>query len=401
MPTRKILHLDLDAFFCAVEELRQPQLVGKPFAVGGRPEERGVVASCSYPARLCGVRSAMPMARALTLCPKLIIVPSSHGLYEQASEQVMAILGDMTPLLEQISIDEAFLDVTDLPRSAVDIARDLQARIRRETRLPCSLGVASNKLVAKMATDFGKASRRGSGEYPNAIHEVPPGQEAAFLMPLPVDALWGIGPKTAARLAELGIHTLGEIAAMPERSLRALFGRSGHELGQRALGIDDRPVSVERVVKSISQEVTFDRDVQDGDALEGTLWRLSEQVAMRLRAEGYSGTTVRLKLRWPDFTTPTRQHSLAQPTDHDELIYRVTLELFHNLWRPGMPVRLLGVGVSGLGHRAQQLGLWDAQSEKDRKLLEAMDTLRARFGETAIQRGRSLKRATKRKPQQE
>jgi len=389
---RKILHLDLDAFFCAVEEQRRPELVGKPFAVGGRPEERGVVASCSYPARRCGVHSAMPMSRALSICPQLIIVPSNHALYREASERVMSILHTVTPLLEQISIDEAFLDVSDLPESGLEIARELQARIRRETRLPCSLGIAANKLVAKMATDFGKASRKGSGEYPNALYEVPAGQEAAFLRPLPVDALWGIGPKSAARLGAMGIHTVGEIAALPDRTLRSMFGRTGFELGQRARGIDDRPVVVEHAVKSISQEVTFDRDLSGQEALEGTLWRLSEQVGQRLRQEGYAGTTIRIKLRWPDFVTPTRQHSLDQPTDQDELIYHVALELFHSLWKPGMAVRLLGVGVSGLGQRVHQPGLWDSQTERDRKLTDAIDSLRARFGEKAIRRGRSLDR---------
>lgn len=392
MAARKILHLDLDAFFCAVEELRQPELVGKAFAVGGRPDERGVVASCSYPARRCGVHSAMPMSRALRVCPQLIIVSSSHGLYRQASEQVMAILRDVTPLLEQISIDEAFLDVSDLPGSGHDLALDLQQRIRRETRLPCSLGIATNKLVAKMATDYGKASRKGSGAYPNAIYEVPPGEEAAFLRPLPAEALWGIGPKSAARLAELGIHTVGEIAALPDRTLRSLFGRTGYDLGQRARGIDERKVVVEHAVKSISQEITFDRDIAGQDVLEGHLWRMTEQVGLKLRQEGFSGTTIRIKLRWPDFTTPTRQHSLAQPTDHDEVIYRVALELFHSLWKPDLPVRLLGVGVSGLGQRAHQPGLWDTQTEKDRKLQEVLDGLRARFGDRAIQRGRSLDR---------
>lgn len=389
---RKILHLDLDAFFCAVEELRRPELVGKAFAVGGRPEERGVVASCSYPARRCGVHSAMPMGRALSTCPHLIIVPSNHELYREASERVMAILRTVTPLLEQISIDEAFLDVSDLPGSGAEIARALQARIRRETQLPCSLGVATNKLVAKMATDYGKASRKGSGAYPNAVYEVAAGQEAAFLKPLPAEALWGIGPKSAERLSAMGIHTVGEIGALPDRTLRALFGRAGFELGQHARGIDERPVVLEHSVKSISQEVTFDRDLTGQEVLEDTLWRLSEQVGQRLRQEGYAGTTIRIKLRWPDFVTPTRQHSLGQPTDQDEMIYRVALELFHSLWKPGMAVRLLGVGVSGLGQRVHQPGLWDSQSERERKLTDVIDSLRGRFGEKAIRRGRSIAR---------
>ncbi|MBI4771414.1 MAG: DNA polymerase IV, partial [Chloroflexi bacterium] len=204
---RKILHLDLDAFFCAVEEQRDPALRGQAFAVGGRPEARGVVASCSYAARRFGVRSAMPMARAVKLCSGLIIVPSRHKVYSDVSRQVMERLYDLTPLVEQISIDEAFLDVSDLPESGEALARRLQATMRDELRLPCSLGVATNKLVAKIASDVGKAAAR-TGAPPNAILVVPPGEEAAFLAPLPAAALWGVGPKTATRLAGLGIHTI-------------------------------------------------------------------------------------------------------------------------------------------------------------------------------------------------
>ncbi len=207
----KIMHLDLDAFFCAVEEQRDASLVGKPFAVGGKPSERGVVASCSYAARQSGVHSAMPMARAVKLCPGLLVVPARHGVYSAVSRQVMARLHNLTGLVEQISIDEAFMDVSDLPEPGLVLAQRLQATIREELSLPCSIGVATNKLVAKMATDVGKASRRG-GQPPNAIQVVPPGQEAAFLAPLPIQALWGVGPKTAARLNELGVRTVGDLA---------------------------------------------------------------------------------------------------------------------------------------------------------------------------------------------
>jgi DNA polymerase IV len=391
MAIRKIIHLDLDAFFCAVEERLHPDLKGKPFAVGGRPDERGVVSSCSYPARQYGIHSAMPMSRALGLYPKLIVIPGHHPVYQEASEQVMEVLGRFSPLVEQISIDEAFLDVSDLPDPSLEIARGLQKEIGRETSLPCSLGVASNKLVAKMATDFGKASHR-SGTYPNAIQVVPPGQEALFLAPLPTQALWGIGPKTAARLASMGMHTIGELAGLPDPVLKRLFGRLGTELGRHARGIDDRPVVVEHTVKSISQEITFDRDINNRSMLEDTLWTLAEQVGQRLRAEGYCGTTIRLKLRWSDFTTPTRQLTLNQSTDVDDVIYDVALELFKSLWEDGTPVRLLGVGVSGLGQRMFQLGLWDTQSAKERKLLGVMDELKKRFGEQAIQRGRNMNR---------
>src|SRR4030042_6353395 len=208
---RKILHIDLDAFFCSVEENNDPRLFGKPFAVGGRPDQRGVVASCSYAARRFGVRSAMAMAQAKKICPGLIIISGRHGDYGIISRQVMDYLKSLTPLLEQVSIDEAFLDLTDLPEPGDVLAAKIQKYIQDQYHLPCSIGVATNKLVAKIATDFGKASKR-SNEPPRAIKSIQHGEEARFLAPLPTIALWGIGPKTAARLAELGIHTIGDIA---------------------------------------------------------------------------------------------------------------------------------------------------------------------------------------------
>lgn len=386
---RKILHLDLDAFFCAVEEQRDPSLRGKPFAVGGRPEERGVVASCSYMARKYGVRSAMPMSRAVKLCPGLLIVPARHRAYGQASDRVMERLYNLTALVEQISIDEAFLDVSDLPQPGESIARQLQRTIRDELGLPSSLGIATNKLVAKIATDVGKASVRTDG-YPNAIMVVPPGKEAEFLAPLPVTALWGVGPKTADQLRRLGVTTIGELARWPETDLARRFGKSGYDLARHAQGNDDRPVETAREAKSISQETTFARDVSDAKFLRRTLRDLSDQVGRRLRESGLAGTTVKLKLRWPDFTTLTRQTTLAQPTDLDDEIYGAAQELFDGEWRPGRAVRLLGVGVSGLGPPMRQLSLWDEKPEKNRRLLEAVDKLRDKFGDDVLKRGSNL-----------
>ncbi|NLG73139.1 MAG: DNA polymerase IV, partial [Chloroflexi bacterium] len=333
---RKILHLDLDAFFCSVEELHNPDLRGKPFAVGGRPDQRGVVASCSYAARRFGVRSAMPMARALQLCPELLIVPSRHGVYSQVSAQVMERLHNLTPLVEQVSIDEAFLDVSDLPDPVEDIARRLQTQIRTELSLPCSIGAATSKLLAKTANDVGKAAARGDGP-PNAITVVPPGQEAAFLAPLPVGALFGVGPKTAARLEELGIYTIGDLARRSPEEMERRFGRSGFEMVLRARGIDDRPLETSRETKSISQETTFARDIRDEHTLKRTLLRLSEGVGRRLRREGLAGTTVKIKLRWEDFTTLTRQVTLPQPSNLDHEIYAAALYQFNSNWPPGRP----------------------------------------------------------------
>ena len=387
---RTILHLDLDAFFCSVEERRNPALVGRPFAVGGRPERRGVVSSCSYAARQYGVRSAMPMARALRLCRELIVVPPDFRAYEQASEQVMAQLHQLTPLVEQLSIDEAFLDVSDLPEPGEVIARRLQASINQAPGLPCSLGVASNKLVAKIANNVGKALAR-SERPPNAIQVVPPGQEAAFLAPLPVQELWGVGPKTAQRLADLGIHTIGQLAAWPEAELVLQLGRHARDLIQRARGIDDSPIEPEREAKSLSQETTFAHDIADEQLLHRTLRQLAEQVGRRLRRQHLSGSTVKIKLRWADFTTLTRQVTLEQPTNLDNEIYAAAVQLFSQAWLPGKRVRLVGVGVSGFAPPVYQLGLWTAPSlEHERRLQAALDKIRDRFGEQAIRRARQL-----------
>jgi DNA polymerase-4 len=387
---RKILHLDLDAFFCAVEEQRDPTLRGQAFAVGGQPETRGVVAACSYAARRFGIHSAMPMTRAIKLCPHLIIVPSHYAAYQAASQQVMARLHQLTPLVEQLSIDEAFLDVSDLPDPAEEVARRLQTTINTDLGLPCSLGVATNKLVAKMANNVGKAAAP-PGQTPNALQVVPPGQEAAFLAPLPVEALWGVGPKTAERLHSLGLRTIGQMAHWPESDLVRRFGQHGADLARHARGLDERPVETEHEAKSISQETTFARDVSDGAILRETLHRQAEQVGWRLRRQGWRGTTVKLKLRWADFTTLTRQVSLEQPTDLDSDIYEAALGLFEPTWPPGKRVRLIGVGVSGFERPACQLELWtDPQQERARRLQPVLDELRQRFGRQAIRRGSQL-----------
>ena len=376
----------LDAFFCAVEETRDPSLRGKPFAVGGRPEERGVVASCSYAARAFGVHSAMPMSRALRLCPGLIIVSPRHRVYSEASKQVMERLRQLTPLVEQISIDEAFLDLSDLRASPERLARDLQAGIRDDLGLPCSIGIAANKLVAKIATEVGKKAARG-GAPPFALTIVPPREEAAFLAPLPADMLWGVGPKTAARLAELGIHTIGDIARWPESNLMALFGENGRDLSRHARGIDERSVVTEHETKSISQEVTFSRDVRDDKVLEETLREQAADVARELRRNDLAGKTVKLKLRWPDFTTLTRQITLNQATDQEEEIAAPAAALLRSVRRSGQPVRLIGVGVSGLGPPVRQLSLWDDGGERSRKLREALDALQEKYGVDVIHKG--------------
>jgi len=387
MMPRTILHLDLDAFFCAVEETRDPSLRGKAFAVGGKPDERGVVASCSYAARMFGVRSAMPMVRALRLCPQLIIVSSRHRIYGEVSKQVMARLNKLTPLVEQISIDEAFLDISDINESPERLARGLQAEIRDELNLPCSIGIATNKLVAKIATEVGKKGAK-SGSPPFALTIVPAGEEAVFMASLPAEMLWGVGPKTSARLNELGIHTIGDIAKWPESEMIRLFGENGRELSRHAKGLDDRPIVTERETKSISQEETFVRDVHDDKSLEKTLREQAAEVARQLRKNNLAGTTIKLKIRWPDFTTLTRQMTLSQPTDQSEEISIVALDLMRTIRKSGQAVRLIGVGVSGLGPPIRQLSLWDTESEKAKKLREIVKELQEKYGKDVINRGK-------------
>lgn len=384
---RTILHLDLDAFFCSVEEIQNPDLRGKPFAVGGKPNERGVVASCSYPARALGIRSAMPMSRAIQLCRDLIIVPGRHRLYREYSEKVMTKLRYLTPLVEQISIDEAFLDISDIRQDPARLALNLQTAIRTELNLPSSIGIASNKLVAKIANEVGKKSSKRKDEPPSGLTIVPAGEEAKFLAPLPADMLWGVGPKTNARLAELGIHTIGDIANWPQKELVNLFGENGRDLWQHANGIDNRPIVTEYETKSISQETTFSVDIRDEKTLEKTLREQAQDVARQLRKNDLVGKTVKLKIRWHDFTTLTRQITLPTSTDNEDDIFRTALRLLKTVRKQNQAVRLIGVGVSGIGSPVRQLSLWDVGSEKSRKLQEVVDELQEKYGRNVIRKG--------------
>jgi DNA polymerase-4 len=320
----------------------------------------------------------------------LIVVPGDHRRYGAMSRRVMGIVRTTTTLIEQISIDEAFLDVTGLSMPADQIARMLQQRIRDELKLPCSLGVASNKLVAKIANNVGKARSGKSGEPPQAILVVRQGDEAKFLAPLATKELWGVGPKTEERLAQLGLRTIGDIAAIPDDELATRFGKHGADLSRRAKGIDDRSVVTYHKPKSVSQERTYIRDVSDVHELHRTLRRLSAGVARQLKRKRLTGTTVRLKLRWSDFTTPTRQTTLDRPTDDEDEIYRTVIDLFERLWTPGRPVRLLGAGVGGLGKQARQMSLWDAPDERAERLQAAVRRVRQRYGDGAIRRGDEL-----------
>ena len=379
-----IAHLDLDAFFCAVEELYTPALRGVPFAVGGTPDGRGVVASCSYPARMQGVHSAMPMGQALRICPNLQVISHRRGAYTQASRKVMEKIRQITPLVEQISIDEAFFDLSN-QADAERIARDLQLDIFNTLRLPSSIGIAANKLVAKIANDYGKSLKR-DGTPPRAFTVVPTGEEATFLAPLPVKKLWGVGPKTEERLAALGIRTIGDLANQDELKMLQRFGQVGYEITRRARGIDKRPIVTEREAKSISQETTFSKDTRDKRELQRVLRKLSHKVCERLQRKNLVARTVKIKIRWSDFTTLTRQTTLQTHTNESDVFIHAAEKLFNEHWQ-GRPLRLIGMGVSGLEKSQQQIGLWDHDWEKERHVEDALAEIQKKFGDSAIKRG--------------
>jgi DNA polymerase IV len=382
---RTILHVDLDAFFVSVELLDKPELRGKPTAVGGRPDERGVIASASYEARKFGVRSAMPTRTALQLCPDLILLSSHHDLYAQHSRRIMTMLLEITPQIEQLSIDEAFFDITGTELrygSAEKLARYLHDRIRAEFGLPCSIGVASNKLVAKIATEKAK---------PNNICLVPVGEEAAFLAPLPVRALWGVGPKTAEILKTLNIETIGQIAQARSEVLAHRLGQRGtEEIIQRAQGIDDSPVESERVTKQISQETTFAKDVREVAVLRATLLELSESVGRHLREANLSARTIAIKLRYSDFTTFSRQTTLPQSTDIDQEIFSTAWTLLEANWNK-RAIRLIGVAGRQLNPAARQLDLFGAQDDRVERLTRTVDEIRHKYGTDSLKRGSTLR----------
>ena len=384
--TRVILHLDLDAFFCSVEEIKDPGLRGKAFAVGGSPSGRGVVTSCSYPARKMGVRSAMPAAKALQLCPNLILVSRNHRDYGRYSKLVMERLARYTDQVEQISIDEAFLDITDLGSSPRAIGAELQKTILEELSLPNSVGIASNKLLAKIANDVGKKAHKGQGP-PNAITIVPAGEERSFLAPLPVDMLSGVGPKTRERLERFNIRTIGDLANYPDVELANKFGKHGYDLSLRAKGIDKRGIVTQRGIKSVSNERTFGKDLGRKSEVLKYINKLADQVSKRLIKKDLRGKTIQIKLRWSDFTTLTRQTTLPQTTNEYRVIQKTSEELLDQVWQEDRKVRLIGVGVHNLDTEAHQLGLWDTDYQRNIKLQETLKDLKGKYGDNVISRG--------------
>ena len=382
---RCILHVDMDAFFASVEQARDPSLRGKPVVVGGEPGQRGVVAAASYEARRYGLRSAMPLATAYRLCPQAVFLRGDFSLYRDYSRRLREMFRAVTPLVESGGLDEAYLDMTGFevlygpPRQ---VAVKLKERIKRELEITASVGIASNKLVAKVASDQRK---------PDGLVEVPPGQEAAFLAPLPVRSIPGIGAVTTQALTRLGISRVGELASTPLSVLQSVFGSLAPHLLNVARGIDTSPVHEHGEAKSVSHSTTFAQDTLDLSFVRATLASLSERVGARLRKKGRAARTVHLTVRFADFETLTRSQTLSQATDSDQVLFTVGWRLLSQSLS-GKKIRLVGIGVDGLVEKSLQLSLLEPRrppAEVDR----CLDAIRARHGFDAIQRGRTLGRS--------
>lgn len=385
-----ILHVDMDAFYAAIEERDRPELVGRPIIVGGNSEGRGVVAAANYAVRAFGVHSAMPTVTALRLCPQAVVLPVRMNHYAAVSRQIRDIFFRYTPLVEPLSLDEAFLDVSGCKRlfgDALTIARRIKQDIQQETQLVASVGVAPNKFLAKIASDL---------EKPDALVVVDPTKVDEFLAPLPVGRLWGVGKVTGKSMQRLGVETIGDLRDLSLETLKITFGDSGEHFWRLAHGIDDRNVVPDRDAKSISHETTFSADISDIEALRGWLIELTDQVARRLRRNQRVGRTVQIKLRFSDFSTITRSRTRPKPTDVTAEIWQTASDLLTEAYqskRGGGPrsVRLVGVGISGLDEpgAVQQMlfdDLDEQQHAKQRQLDRVADAVRDRFGNAALKR---------------
>lgn len=382
-----IIHVDMDAFYASIEQRDHPELRGKPVIVGGSSGNRGVVSAASYEARVFGVRSAMPSVTARRLCPQAIFLPVRMRHYAQISKQIREIFFSFTPLVEPLSLDEAFLDVRGCeglfgPPPA--IGRQIKERIWQETRLVASVGIAPNKFLAKLASDHGK---------PNGFVVLHDNEIHAFLDPLPVGRLWGVGAKGEERLHRLGLRTVGQLAGLSEEILAAQFGDVGRHLWQLAHGMDGRDVVPDREAKSISTETTFAVDVGDRELLRIWLLDLVDHLGTRLRRADVRARTLEMKLRSSDFHTVNRRQALPEPTNHTDLLWREAARLFEKSLKPELlPLRLLGVGASKLIRaHAIQPSLFDAQGNAKRTAIDqTVDGIRGRFGTDAIRRGSML-----------
>lgn len=382
-----ILHIDMDAFYASVEELDNPQLKGRPVIVGGSPQSRGVVSAANYIARGFGVHSAMPTANAHRLCPQGVFLPVRMARYIEISHQIHDIFQRYTPLIEPLSLDEAFLDVRgseSLFGTAEQIGRRIQNEIASELGLIASVGVAPNKFLAKIASDL---------EKPHGFVIVQQEQIQNFLDPLPIRRLWGVGKVSAQRLHGLGLYTIKDIREIQKEELERILGHHGEHLWQLAHGRDDRPVITDREIKSVSHETTFAEDIEDEEILRAQLLNLTEQVAWRLRRHGLQGRTIQLKLRYSDFRSLSRSLTLDKLTDHTDTLWQGVEGLFlHRVPRPLTAVRLIGMGISGFTQQEEaQADLFNQQDEDNKPIVDLLsDSIRERFGKHGIQRARGL-----------
>ena len=400
-PNPAILLVDLDAFFASVEQLDHPAWRGKPVIVGGDADKRGVVSTCSYEARAFGVRSAMPASTAARLCPDAIWTGGRFHRYREVSRAIMAIIGDETPHVQQVSIDEAFADVSPNALNTehpVSVAARIQDRVAK-LGVTCSIGVGTTKSIAKVASDMDK---------PRGLTVVYPGQEAAFLAPMPVRTMSGVGPAAEKALSDAGVRTLGQMASASERLLKRVFGKNAEMMRARACGGDVSPVAADDEVKSVSHEISFARDLTERADIEAALATLADQVGRRLRMKGLRGSTLTCKIRYGDRSIHTAQRKLPEPSDDELYLTPLLCELIDKVWRPGISVRLLGVAVSGFAEEARETqgALFELEGDEDgpdaasspliadaakrRGLIQAKDALKDRFGEDAVRFGHEL-----------
>ncbi len=387
-PLRWIVHIDMDAFFVAVEQREDPSLKGKCVIVGGAKGKRGVVCSASYEARKFGIKAGMAISEASRRCPQGIFIPVRGSFYSKASHLIMDIFHEYSPLVEQVSVDEAFLDLSGTERlfgPPVETARTIQQRIQDELQLSCSVGIASTKLLAKIASDLRK---------PHGFVLIPHGKEWEFLTPLPIKVLWGVGEKTEETITQLGIHTVGQLASLSRETLASLFGKSGDHLYALTQGQDHRQVNPYTPPKSFGHETTFEKDQSDPEILSSTLLLLCEKVAWRMRKQPAKGKTITLKIRYPDFSTHTFSHSLSEYIDQSGPLFEAVQILWDKHYQQGRPIRLIGVSVANLAQESEQLVLFPQANEKETRLVKAVDDLNDKFQGKAVSRA-SLKLSPK------
>ena len=382
MPARKIIHVDLDAFFASVEQLDNPELKGRPVIVGGSIKERGVVSTASYEARAFGVQSAQPIARARKLCPQGVFLRVRMDRYREISRRVLKILSSCTPKVEPASIDEAFLDITGCEKlfgKAEDTAREIKARIKKEVGLTCSLGVAPNKFLAKVASGMQK---------PDGLVIVKDNDKKSFLANLPVGKIWGVGKVTQRELQQMGIYTIRQLGELSFSELQKTFGRIGARLYNLSHGIDRTPVLTDRKIKSMSSETTFPHDISERKVLEKTLYELSVKVSKTLRNKGLGAKSIQLKVRFSDFTTFTRTHTYREATNLTEFIWQRAKELLDKkVDLSARKVRLIGLAVFNLGAQ-RQMELF--VPEKMQRLEVALEKIEKKYGIRGIRKGRTL-----------